>query len=229
MANLHHTTSNITDLVVIRTDWGTIVRININTKEKLKVKFNVRVYKTNKSIYKAFGSLLKKKEFSKITVNNICKNALISKSTFYAHFTDKYDLLSQYTDQIVSIFKASISHRFEDMGHQNPFLTIDKIAKEVINQRVEMQQLISLHCFGLQFEKSIKKVLYDVCVEWLTSSNKKTKFSIDFTASLYSQIAFSSIKFSLENAEKNGEYLDNQIAFISSIQKSMLNTIFVQE
>jgi AcrR family transcriptional regulator len=37
--------------------------------------------------------LLEKQSFKKITVNDICQSALISRSAFYLHFEDKYDLL----------------------------------------------------------------------------------------------------------------------------------------
>jgi len=37
--------------------------------------------------------LLEKKSFRKITVNDICQNAMVSRSTFYMHFEDKYQLM----------------------------------------------------------------------------------------------------------------------------------------
>jgi AcrR family transcriptional regulator len=37
--------------------------------------------------------LLETQSFKKISVNDICQSALISRSAFYLHFVDKYDLL----------------------------------------------------------------------------------------------------------------------------------------
>ncbi|EUJ19891.1 transcriptional regulator [Listeria grandensis FSL F6-0971] len=37
--------------------------------------------------------MLEKEELSSITVNDICKEALVHRTTFYKHFYDKYDLL----------------------------------------------------------------------------------------------------------------------------------------
>jgi AcrR family transcriptional regulator len=37
--------------------------------------------------------LLERKSFQKITVNDICQDAMVSRSTFYLHFEDKYQLL----------------------------------------------------------------------------------------------------------------------------------------
>jgi len=49
--------------------------------------------RTETSIITAMVSLLQKKPFEKITVGNICDEALINHSTFYRYFNDKYALL----------------------------------------------------------------------------------------------------------------------------------------
>ena len=52
----------------------------------------------NKTILQAadtpFLDMLSKKSFEKITVKSICENADISRITFYSHYDDKYDLVS---------------------------------------------------------------------------------------------------------------------------------------
>jgi len=57
------------------------------------VKKDLRVIKTKKYLLKAFQSLLYKKSFDKITVNDICEKALVSRAAFYTHYNDKYALL----------------------------------------------------------------------------------------------------------------------------------------
>ena len=49
--------------------------------------------RTERTIIAAMISLLEKKQFDKITVGDICDEALINHSTFYRYFTDKFDLL----------------------------------------------------------------------------------------------------------------------------------------
>jgi AcrR family transcriptional regulator len=48
---------------------------------------------TKRILSQALMQLLEKQNFKKITVNDICQNSLISRSGFYLHFEDKYDLL----------------------------------------------------------------------------------------------------------------------------------------
>lgn len=52
--------------------------------------------RTEKVIFTAFQELLDQKPFSKITVNDITAQALMHRSTFYTHFTDKFDLLDRF-------------------------------------------------------------------------------------------------------------------------------------
>lgn len=54
---------------------------------------DLRITKTRKALTEALLVLLSKKNFQKITVNDICQEALVSRSTFYLHFEDKYQLL----------------------------------------------------------------------------------------------------------------------------------------
>lgn len=56
-------------------------------------KQDVRITKTQRSLSQAMLFLLEKQSFYKITINDICSEAMVSRSTFYAHFEDKYQLL----------------------------------------------------------------------------------------------------------------------------------------
>lgn len=57
-------------------------------------KQDIRITKTHQALAKTMMELLETKKFQKITVNDICQNAMVSRSTFYLHFEDKYQLLS---------------------------------------------------------------------------------------------------------------------------------------
>jgi AcrR family transcriptional regulator len=52
-----------------------------------------RVIRTRQLIQNAFRSLNLEKDFKKITVRDITERATVNRATFYAHFTDKYELL----------------------------------------------------------------------------------------------------------------------------------------
>lgn len=54
-----------------------------------------RITKTRKAIAAAFSQLLKERNFRDISVNDVAIAAEISRTTFYHHYTDKYDWLEQ--------------------------------------------------------------------------------------------------------------------------------------
>ncbi|WP_315067292.1 TetR/AcrR family transcriptional regulator [uncultured Clostridium sp.] len=65
--------------------------------------------KTHSLIQDAFLSLAKEKSFEDITVKDISKKAPVNRSTFYAHFQDKYDLLDSFiSDRFMSIVSSKI-------------------------------------------------------------------------------------------------------------------------
>ena len=52
-----------------------------------------RILKTKKNLYEGLLKVMKEKEFENIKISEICEKALTTRSTFYDHFTDKYELL----------------------------------------------------------------------------------------------------------------------------------------
>ncbi|MGM9525036.1 MAG: TetR family transcriptional regulator [Peptococcaceae bacterium] len=62
---------------------------------------DLRYQKTENDIREAFLKLLRKKEFSQVSVSNIVEQAGINRSTFYAHYMDKYELLERIEQDIL--------------------------------------------------------------------------------------------------------------------------------
>ncbi|MDE7425625.1 MAG: TetR/AcrR family transcriptional regulator [Lachnospiraceae bacterium] len=67
-----------------------------------------RQQKTREAIFTAFGNLLSKKNYNKITVQEIIDTANVGRTTFYAHFETKDDLLRE---MCISLF----NHVFSDV------------------------------------------------------------------------------------------------------------------
>lgn len=82
--------------------------IKMATSEKRE---DLRVLKTRKAIYSALGKLLTEKKFSKITVHDICEESFVSRTAFYSHYRDKYDLLekwlSEYDGVLSRVFRPN--------------------------------------------------------------------------------------------------------------------------
>ena len=74
-------------------------------------KTDLRIVKTNKALYEALLLLMKEKTFEEIKVSDICNKALINRSTFYAHYEDKYELLVEFINDLKSNFTNELDKR----------------------------------------------------------------------------------------------------------------------
>lgn len=72
-------------------------------------KIDLRVIKTKRNIYQALLSLMKDHIFEDIKVSQICDKAMINRSTFYAHFDDKYSLFKSFIEDLESTLKVELS------------------------------------------------------------------------------------------------------------------------
>lgn len=80
---------------------------------------------TRNIIITAFLKLIEEYDFEQITVKEICSKSGISRSTFYLHFEDKYDLFAKVTEQIVGEFL---------LLYQNPSLYPTEVNIAIRNQ-----------------------------------------------------------------------------------------------
>ena len=81
----------------------------------MKEKTDLRIIKTKKILFDTLLKLMKKKNFEKIKISDICEEALINRSTFYAHFEDKYELLMALFEEQ----KVSLLEKLEDNDNTN--------------------------------------------------------------------------------------------------------------
>ena len=70
-----------------------------------------RQRKTEKAVFDAVGRLLERKSYSRITVQEIIDEADIGRTTFYAHFPTKDDLLSTLCERLFDHVFSSTPER----------------------------------------------------------------------------------------------------------------------
>lgn len=82
-----------------------------------------RIQKTQHKIYLGFSSLLKKKSYNKITIEDMLKESNVSRSTFYMHFKTKEDVLHSISKNIFShVFSHTLTvEQTHDFSHSDIF------------------------------------------------------------------------------------------------------------
>lgn len=112
-------------------------------------KTDPRAARSKAKISSAFLALLEEQPFSKISVSMIIKKAGVNRSTFYAHYLDKFDLLDQIEIDLLLEMKAVI---FEDvdallLGHElHGITTFEQLThtKKIIDFIYDKKELIAL-------------------------------------------------------------------------------------
>lgn len=95
-------------------------------QEELFMKTDRRTKYTKMVIRQAFMEAMKSKPFQKITVADICALAEISRPTFYFHYADKFDLLDEIGENMLS--SANLT-KISELTIERP----DEIFKAILN------------------------------------------------------------------------------------------------
>ncbi|WP_433944773.1 TetR family transcriptional regulator [Paenibacillus sp. SN-8-1] len=131
-----------------------------------------RVIRTRQQLVQAFNELVgEKRNFYSISVHDIAAQAAVNRTTFYAHFQDKYDFLEYWKTEKFQIF---VNDRLPDDASFN-----------ADNLRILIQTIFDflLHArqystpgdkqFETIFENAIHKELHRLLLKWLHEANKQ--------------------------------------------------------
>lgn len=80
----------------------------------MNISNNIRFQSTEEKIEKAFIRLLKRKSYDNIFVKDICLEAGINRSSFYAHYLDINDLMMKYEDKISKQITKILNENYFD-------------------------------------------------------------------------------------------------------------------
>ncbi|AGA69287.1 transcriptional regulator [Desulfitobacterium dichloroeliminans LMG P-21439] len=156
----------------------------------------LRNHITKKIIYDSLCELLNEKSMNKITVNDILVKSKCSRSTFYRHFKDKYDLMnwfykyhveqlfingtSMYEVQLNIIkfydnnrkyFQSILNFRgqnsFRDFVHRNG----EELIKDFVKKKINANELSQDVEFAI---KMFNYGAFNMAIEWLNNNFKLT-------------------------------------------------------
>ena len=130
-----------------------------------KEKKDLRIVRTKKYLYEALMVLLKEKTFEEIKVSDICNHALINRSTFYAHYNDKYELLAEFIQELKNALTSELKKNKNISNTKEYYLEMIKLFLDHIEEKRESYLAIMIH----NRNSITMDIIYDVLDHNITS------------------------------------------------------------
>ena len=155
---------------------------------------DLRVKRTRKLISQAFFTLLRKKKFEKISIQEIADSAMINRATFYAHYADKQDLYDSLIDQFLASFTGILDEQNLVDGNNVHVKEIETVLSrfyEFVQDKPEVAQMITDRAHDQRLKNRFLEILserYTELFEKLEVREKDVVVPNDFVISYISSI-----------------------------------------
>lgn len=149
-------------------------------------KEDLRIKKTKKNLYIALATLMQKRAFEEIKVLDICKEAMINRSTFYDHFDDKYDLLDSLLKDLENELTKKLEENDKINSSKEYFMNMIELFFDYIDNNFSMFTPILIKNNNSVF----MSMIYETCYKDVKDYMSKKKISngnipIDILAKFY--------------------------------------------
>ncbi|KAF0196192.1 MAG: TetR family transcriptional regulator [Bacillota bacterium] len=135
-----------------------------------------RVKYTKMVLKESFIKLLEKKDISQISIKEICEDADINRTTFYAHYSDQYDLLRKIENELLDNIGA---HLDQIDGNINAVALAEKIF-DYLKENAELCKLLLSERGDFTFQKRVMVLVYDKIIAEITGGNTITKEDAEY-------------------------------------------------
>lgn len=148
---------------------------------------NPQFRRTDKAIMQALISILKRKPFEKVTIQDILDETPVTRATFYAHYKDKYDIAEKMMDHFLNTRTFLRNHRESDPQSHERLLKSVRIDPDFMNA------LLKIHTEKVDFRRIMGAELEKEYLASSTSPNREIEARIygqayvEFYISLHSK------------------------------------------
>ncbi len=84
---------------------------------------NVRLRRTQKLLREALVELIEERGFDRLTVGELASRAMVSRAAFYRNYRDKYDLVEQIFEEVMSTLRGAMAHTAPDQHPPQVWVT----------------------------------------------------------------------------------------------------------
>ena len=167
------------------------------------MKEDLRVSRTKKLLLNSLLKLAEEdgRKLSEISVQEICDEAMVHRTTFYRYYTDKYDLLLSVSDKVkncsIDLRKKNILSPFSFFIDHPPFPNHEKIVRNNLNdihfqnaiQKIVIEQLtqdldefISINVLPVPLDIAVQvysNTVSQLLGTWLLNDKKPSATTMD--------------------------------------------------
>lgn len=144
-----------------------------------------RVKYTKMVIRESLVNLLGDKPIARITIKELCELADINRATFYAHYTDQYDLLKKIQSEFIADINSYLDSCALGFEETNLLKMISRIF-EYISQNKELCRVLLGRNGDIDFQTNIMQIVSErVVFEW----RKKEKVDESTAEYIYTYVA----------------------------------------
>ena len=146
----------------------------------MNTKNNCRRRESVERIEKVFMELLQTRELNEITVSDICKLCGLNRSTYYANFTNVYDLADKMRDhleeEVNRLYESETAQKF----NSNDYLWLFRHIRD--------NQLFYRTYFRLGYDNQFKLKYYDIHQAQRHFDNQYIEYHVEFFRSGFNAI-----------------------------------------
>lgn len=148
-------------------------------------KLDLRILKTKKNLYSTFEELMKFQSFEEIKVSDICSKAMINRSTFYAHYNDKYELLAEYINSLKEVLSSELEKNTNIKNTKEYYLEMIRLLLDHVENKKETYASIMINNKNSITMDILYEVISKDIIKQIQEKNETSKVPVDIVSRFY--------------------------------------------
>lgn len=155
--------------------------------------------KTKQQIWKGLFKTLETTPFDKVTINQICSAAEVSRTTFYRHYVDKFALIEK-----INLYYAEQLRMFSKRRQNLTDLTVIllELSDFFQSNAEEISACLCINDIPNPLQDQVNQVLHDEFTYFIENHPAigiRMNLPLDYSANLYVAISMSFLTYALTN------------------------------
>ncbi len=172
----------------------------------MEKKVDLRIKKTYSALHNAFTILLSQKMFEDITVNELCDAAEIRRTTFYKHFSDKFDYFTYYMNECFQEFRENVPY---ELAVEDPIAYLTKRFQDAFifiqNHSKLVHHLKNSNMISFLYHSIQKQLEIDLEYAFINIGKQKKTPELELLIAFYSGAFINLIGWQLDHPDTLSE------------------------